>query len=108
MIRKIDENKYRIYSKKGKNLGTYRSLSKAKERLRQIEFFKHKKASSNENIENKITYCATIRYLRKKYPDKIILFLKKFKEIFESKPLFFSDSQEHKLVISVLKSIFHE
>ena len=28
---------------KGKNLGTYHSLSDAKKRLRQVEFFKHKK-----------------------------------------------------------------
>ncbi len=42
MIKKIAPNKYRVVSKTGKNLGTYKSKDKAKERLRQIEYFKHK------------------------------------------------------------------
>jgi len=33
----------RVAQGKGKNLGTYHSLSDAKKRLRQVEFFKHKK-----------------------------------------------------------------
>jgi hypothetical protein len=39
-IRKIGPSRWRIYSQKGKNLGTYDSLAKAKKRLGQIEFFK--------------------------------------------------------------------
>jgi hypothetical protein len=33
---------YQILSEKGKNLGRYLNLKDAKERLRQIEYFKHK------------------------------------------------------------------
>ena len=47
IIKKIGNRKYRVYSKKknkktGKrrNLGTYSSLKKAKERKRDVEFFK--------------------------------------------------------------------
>ena len=48
IIKKIGKRKYRVYSKKKdkktgerKNMGTYSSLKKAKERKRNIEFFKH-------------------------------------------------------------------
>jgi hypothetical protein len=36
---------YRVVSTKGKNLGgPYKTLREAKKRLRQVEFFKHRKA----------------------------------------------------------------
>ena len=42
MIKKVKEG-YRVISEKsGRNLGTYKSKDEAKERLRQVEFFKHK------------------------------------------------------------------
>jgi hypothetical protein len=35
---------YRVLSSKGKNLGgPYKTLEEAKKRLRQVEFFKHRK-----------------------------------------------------------------
>jgi hypothetical protein len=43
MIRKVKEG-YRVLSESGRNMGTYKTKEKAKERLRQIEFFKHRKA----------------------------------------------------------------
>jgi hypothetical protein len=44
MIRKVKEG-YKVVSTKGKNLGgPYKTLAAAKKRLRQVEFFKHKKA----------------------------------------------------------------
>jgi hypothetical protein len=42
MIKKIKQG-WRVLSKKGKNLGTYRSKKAAKKRLQQVEYFKHKK-----------------------------------------------------------------
>lgn len=42
MIVKVD-NKWLVYSEKGKILGSYRTKSEAKKRLKQIEYFKHKK-----------------------------------------------------------------
>lgn len=42
MIKKIKAG-FRVLSEKGRNLGTYKSESEAKNRLRQIEYFKHKK-----------------------------------------------------------------
>lgn len=36
---------YKVVSTKGKNLGgPYKTLKEAKKRLRQVEFFKHRKA----------------------------------------------------------------
>jgi hypothetical protein len=40
-IKKIKEG-YRLVSKKGKNLGTYKSKDGAEKRERQVEYFKHK------------------------------------------------------------------
>jgi hypothetical protein len=44
MIVKVNGG-YRVVSTKGKNLGgPYKTLKEAKKRLRQVEFFKHRKA----------------------------------------------------------------
>ncbi len=42
MIKKIKEG-YRVVSESGRNMGTFKTKEEAKKRLRQIEFFKHKK-----------------------------------------------------------------
>ena len=41
-IRKLPNGQYRVVSEKGKNLGTYDSFIGARNRLRQVEYFKHK------------------------------------------------------------------
>jgi hypothetical protein len=43
MIKKV-KGGYQVVSSKGKNLGgPYKTLESAKKRLRQVEFFKHRK-----------------------------------------------------------------
>ena len=43
MIKKV-EGGYQVFSEKGKNLGgPYKTKAAAEKRLRQVEFFKHKK-----------------------------------------------------------------
>lgn len=43
MIKKV-RGKYVVMSEKtGRSFGTYKTLAEAKKRLRQIEFFKHRK-----------------------------------------------------------------
>lgn len=43
MIRKVN-GKYQVFSSKGRNMGgPYKTLEEAKKRLRQVEFFKHRK-----------------------------------------------------------------
>jgi hypothetical protein len=43
MIRKVKQG-YKVFSEKGKNLGgPYKTRAEAEKRLRQVEFFKHRK-----------------------------------------------------------------
>lgn len=42
-IRKIGPRKYRLYSRRGRNLGTYRSRKGAQRRERQVQGFKHRR-----------------------------------------------------------------
>lgn len=42
MIRKVKEG-YRVSAESGRNMGTYKTKEEAKNRLRQIEMFKHLK-----------------------------------------------------------------
>lgn len=41
IIRKLPNGKYRLYSKNGKNLGTYNSRTGAENREKQVQYFKH-------------------------------------------------------------------
>lgn len=43
MIRKLPEqNKYRLYSKSGRNLGTFRTRAEAERHEREVEYFKRR------------------------------------------------------------------
>lgn len=90
-IKKIN-NKYRVISKKNKNLGTFDSKIKAKKRLQQVEYFKNK---DTNNIDNKIkidlrkiddfSYSAIMRCLRQQCTkEQVIDFLKTFKKHFDN------------------------
>jgi hypothetical protein len=97
-IRKLPNGKYRVYSEKGKTLGTYRSRGAAEKRLRQIEYFKHvKKADDNDHIDlsdvEDLTYSAILRELNKQCDREVVQdFLRIFKDIFDHLVL---DEQEH-------------
>lgn len=86
-IKKLPNGKYRVFSEKGKNMGTYFSKEQAKKRLRQIEFFKHKKASSQaldlSQVKN-VGYSAIMRELNKQGDEEMTkCFLKLYKECFD-------------------------
>jgi len=55
-IRKLPNGKYRVYSEKGKNMGTFDSKEKAQKHLREIEYFKHKKAEAYTQREQEGIY----------------------------------------------------
>lgn len=74
-IRKLPNGKWRVVSRKGKNLGTFDTEAKAKKHLQEVEFFKHKKAS-----EEKLSYSAVMRFLNKNYDEETI---KSFQNIFK-------------------------
>src|SRR6185436_16110052 len=76
-IVKLPNDKYRVLSEKGKNLGTSNSKAEAKTRLKQIEYFKHKddnKAEDSKNLDltktDEFSYSTIMRCLR---PEKIAL-----------------------------------
>lgn len=49
-IRQLGEKKFRVYSEKGKNMGTYKSRAGAKKRLRDIEYFKHLNSADDNHV----------------------------------------------------------
>ena len=90
-VRKLPNGKYRVLSEKGKNLGTYKSRKKAKERLRQIEYFKHTdknnikdKEKINLNNIDEFSLSCILRELNKNSNKKPFLkFLKIYKNNFD-------------------------
>ena len=90
-IRKLPNGKYRVLSEKGKNLGTYKTKNEAKKRLRQVEYFKHVKASSSEDLKEvdfkslkDFSLSAILRHLNKKNTKKQFLtFLNLYKQCFD-------------------------
>lgn len=78
-IKKMPNGKWVVMSRKGKPLGTYKTKQEAVKRLRQIEFFKHKKATHEE-----LNYTALMREIDKDYsPEVLREFRKEFKQAFD-------------------------
>lgn len=91
VIRKLPNGKYRVMSESGKNLGTYTSRSDAKERLKQIEMFKHmdkSKVDDKKEIDltdiDDFSYSAIMRKLRQKASkEQVLEFMRLFKQHFD-------------------------
>lgn len=89
-IRKLPNGQYRVFSENGRNLGTYDSKNKAKERLKQIEFFKHKDKNSTDDVidltdADGFSYSAIMRKLRQQASkEQVLEFLKLFKKYFDN------------------------
>jgi hypothetical protein len=91
-IKKMDNNTYRVISHKGKNLGTYNTKHEAEERLRQVEFFKHRDENKLDNqcdiidLTNisELSYSCILRELNKQTSkNNIHIFLNIYKEQFD-------------------------
>lgn len=91
-IRKLPGGKYRVLSEKGKNLGTSDSKEKATERLRQVEYFKHKDKNNSQESDKVIdltkavdfSYSAIMRELRQKASkEQVREYLKLYKKYFD-------------------------
>ncbi len=81
VVQKNRNGKWEVVSKKGKSLGEFDTKTKAVKRLRQIEFFKHRKA---ETENPSLSYSSLIRLLNKEYDDDTVKrFQQKFKENFD-------------------------
>jgi hypothetical protein len=86
IIRKLPNGKYRVLSEKGKNLGTFDSKESAKNRLRQIEYFKHKDNNSVIDLTEveDLSLSAIMRKLNKNTSkEKVREFLKIYKSEFD-------------------------
>jgi hypothetical protein len=68
IIRKLPNGKYRLFSKTGKNLGTFDSIEAAKKHEMEVEMFKKMKNQATEpalttNVEGEMDRTATINWL---------------------------------------------
>jgi len=52
-IKELDNGQYMVCSKKGKNLGTYKSRSAAEKRLAEVEMFKHMDKKKKRRMRRK-------------------------------------------------------
>lgn len=89
VIKKLPNGKYQVQSHKGRNLGTYDSKIKAKERLKQVEFFKHDKSNADDEIidltnVNDFSLSAIMRELKKNDIQYVHGFLKIYKLQFDN------------------------
>lgn len=90
-IRKLPNGKYRVLSRKGKNLGTYNTEAQAVKRLRQVEYYKNQdKSKAKDSVIIDLTsidefaYSAIMRKLRQEAtPQQVRIFLKIFKDNFD-------------------------
>jgi len=110
-IRKLPNGKYRVYSHTGKNLGTYDTLEKSKERLKTIEYFKHKD-SQQRRIEllkifaqEELSYSAIMRDLNKNNKDELEIFMKTFKKAFDDSNLENLENADKIALMTAMKAI---
>lgn len=96
-VRHLPNGKWRVVSRKGKNLGTYDTEEEAKKRLGQVEFFKHQGADdqlANDEKEidltdvDELAYSAVVRKLREKAKEEdvqkfLVLFKKEFDKAYK-------------------------
>lgn len=107
-IRKTPKGKWEVVSKKGKPLGEFDTKTKAVKRLRQIEFFKHKKA---ETENPSLSYSSIIRLLNAQFdPATVSDFQKIFKEHFDRLYLEGNEEPENEALEIAISSIknFHK
>ncbi len=90
-IRKLPNNKYRVLSKKNKNLGTFDTKAKAKKHLAEVEYFKHKDHNNSDDKSiidltkaDDYSYSAIMRELRQNASkEQVRKFLILFKNEFD-------------------------
>jgi hypothetical protein len=85
-IRKLPTGKYRVYSEKGKNMGTFDNHEQAAKHLRKVAMISETAVAmiSTAASKDKATYSGIIRKLRKEGDDeKLMTFLQIFKEAFD-------------------------
>lgn len=110
-IRKLPNGKYRVFSSKGRNLGTYDSMKAAKKRLKNVEMFKHmkrlkKKASVEIDLSNieDFSYSAIMRQINKQVGESVCRdFAEIYKKYFDQYVLDNDKDAEEKSLADTLK-----
>jgi transcription termination factor NusB len=101
-IKKKPNGKWVILSRKGKELGEYKTKEQAVKRLREIEYFSSKKASKNEED----SYSSIMRMLNRSYDKDVIdKFQKTFKNVFDDEILNGAEKPEKKALEEALKCV---
>jgi|ERR1700722_12218559 len=105
-VRKV-KNKWKVFSHKGKVLGTYDTKEEANKRLRQIEFFKHQSSKNHDQIkqatkDDEPTYSSIMRALNKdNKKDLMQNFQQTFKAAFDKA---YMSGEEHPEQIALEKA----
>lgn len=113
IIRKLPNGKYRVYSHTGKNLGTSDTLAEATERLREVEYFKHKNKKSQERriqlltifAQEEPSYSAIMRDLNKNDKDQLEPFMQSFKTAFDEANLDNLEDADKIALMTAMKAI---
>ena len=90
-IRKLPDGRYRVFSPKGENLGTYKSREGAQKKMKQEDYLKnfdHAEADDKSIIDltdiDEFAYSAIMRKLRQKCsPEQVRQFLHLYKQQFD-------------------------
>lgn len=118
-IRQLPNKKWRVFSEKGKNLGTFDTKNEAKTRLKQIEMFKHMKNKASfiydlsceydkliKLAKTEDSYSSMMRKLRKeKNKEQINIFQKSFKKMFDEAVINEEENPEKIALTYALKKI---
>lgn len=78
---KPKRDKFRVLSEDHQNMGTFISIKEAQDRIQELNKISLSKIAKEHKVD--FTYSATIRFLRKEYPDKVRPFLEQFKATFD-------------------------
>lgn len=117
-IKQLSDGKWRVYSRSGKNLGTYNSKSKAEKRLQQVEMFKHMKKDEEKkkrkkafvsiidsfnNVDETKTFSSVMRDINKDNPDDVKDNMRLFKETFDNALINDIDEPDKVALIKMLR-----
>ncbi len=100
IIKRLEDGQWAVMSEKGKPLGKYKTKREAVKRLRQIEYFKHKKSSHEDS------YSSIMRDLNKNEEnEKMSIFQQVFKDEFDKEVISGSDEPEKLALDKAIRAI---
>ncbi len=121
-IRQLSDGQWRVFSRKNKNLGTYSSKEEARQRLNEIEMFKHMKKNKKRKRRKRSfslfnhmirlsmpeptnTYSSAMRDINKNCPEKREVFMRRFKDAFDNAMIDEIDAPEDVALMEALQYV---